>query len=67
MARRASLHGGVGIFTVLEQPGYTTKAISGSSVAAAEYFRASGALRDQQLALQTLHSLPSRISKHLSA
>lgn len=67
MAERASLHDGIGIFTILEQPAHKTKAIFGSSVTAAEYSRVSGALRDQQLALQTIHSLPSRISKHLSA
>lgn len=53
MAERALLHGGVRIFTILEQPGHKTKAISGSSVAAAKYSRVSGDQRDQQLALQT--------------
>lgn len=66
-AQWASLHGAVRIFTILEQPRHMTKAISGKSVAAATYPRVSGDLEDQQLALQTLHSPPSRISKHLSA
>lgn len=63
MAERASLCGGVGMFIILEQPGHKTKAITLSSVAALEYYRVSRVLRDQQLALQTHNSLPSRIFK----